>query len=81
MFDADEMKKYVRIVARLQDSLGAYNDAFTAHTVISRLEARGDSTLARAAGVADGWFRRGVLEADQHLGDVWNSFRRSKHFW
>jgi len=69
---------YVRSAARLQDLLGAHNDAASAERF---LNAADDADAARAAGIVLGWYGRGGAIADAGLMEAWRSFKKTKRFW
>ncbi len=69
---------YLRSVARLQDLLGAHNDAASAENFLGATK---DAEAARAAGVVIGWYGRDAIVADEGLAKSWKAFRHSKSFW
>jgi triphosphatase len=69
---------YVRSTARLQDLLGAHNDAASARGYLSAAE---DVDAARAAGIVTGWYGRAATFADAGLKDAWKAFKQAKQFW
>ena len=69
---------FIRATARLQNVLGAHNDASSADHFLSGLH---DSGAARAAGLVTGWYARGALLADEELAQDWKDFKRIKPFW
>ncbi len=74
-------RTYVRTVARLQDILGAHNDAAGAQSLLERLEARAEAATAFAAGLVLGWCERDAEVADAELGEAWRRFKRLDPFW
>lgn len=81
LFSARARKKpYLRRVARLQDLLGAANDAACAEGLLHDLGTTGPE-VANAAGIVLGWYGRGAQIADDDLQDAWSSFARNDPFW
>ncbi len=79
LFESDRaVHAYLRSVARLQDLLGAHNDAASAESFLGATE---DADAARAAGVVIGWYGRDAIVADEGLAKSWKAFRHSKSFW
>jgi inorganic triphosphatase YgiF len=74
-------RTYVRTVARLQDILGAHNDAAGAQILLDGLGARAKAGTAFAAGVMLGWCERDAEIADAELGEAWRRFKRLEPFW
>jgi triphosphatase len=80
LFRAADVKKYNRAAARMQEALGAYNDAVIARDIAKTLEEQAGPASSRAVGVVIGWCGRGV--ADGHaLLDNWQAFRSADRFW
>jgi inorganic triphosphatase YgiF len=82
LYDADQTRDYRAALARLQDTLGVYNDAVT----VTRLAERASRGLKGAAanearGIMLGW-SAGMQDAGtRHLKRIWNDFRAAKPFW
>ncbi len=74
-------RTYIRTVARLQDILGAHNDAAGAQILLDGLGARAKAGTAFAAGVMLGWCEREAEIADAELGEAWRRFKRLDPFW
>jgi len=81
LFGGSAAKPYIRAVARLQDRLGAANDAATATRLLDDVEAAAGPQAAKAAGIVLGWCGRGVGIADDDLRKTWKSFKRARLFW
>jgi len=79
--DSGSCRTYVRSIARLQDILGAHNDAAGAQALLSGLGARAEAGTAFAAGVVLGWCEREAEIADTELGEAWRRFKRLDPFW
>ncbi len=76
--DGRAVHAYIRAAARLQDLLGAHNDAASAQ-VFAR--AAVDAETARAAGIVIGWYGRGGAIADAGLKDAWSGCKKARRFW
>ena len=79
--DSGSCRAYVRTVARLQDILGAHNDAANAQSLLDGLGARAEAGTAFAAGVVIGWCARDAEIAETELGEAWRRFKRLDPFW
>jgi inorganic triphosphatase YgiF len=79
LFD-DGAKSYTKAVARLQDTLGSFNDMVMATDLIRQLDT-GAADQARAAGIIIGWYGRGARLDETRLHDLWRGFRKAKSFW
>ncbi|ARN82240.1 CYTH and CHAD domain-containing protein [Methylocystis bryophila] len=79
--DSGGCRSYIRTVARLQDILGAHNDAAGAQMLLDGLGARAEPGTAFAAGVVLGWCERDAEVADAELGEAWRRFKRLDPFW
>jgi triphosphatase len=74
--------KLVQHASRLQDLLGAHNDAATAATFVNELRLdEHPASLRDAAGYVLGWHGHAAIEADAHLMEAWKAYRRIKPFW
>ena len=69
---------FLRAVAKLQDLLGAHNDAASAENFLT--DAR-EPEAARAAGMVIGWYGRDAIIADAGLAKAWKEFKNSRAFW
>jgi len=82
LYDGGRARDYRTPLARLQDALGAYNDAVT----VTRLAARAGRGVQGAAanearGIMLGW-SAGMQEAGtRHLKRIWKEFRAARPFW
>lgn len=82
LFDDDkEQRSFLRLVADLQEDLGAHNDAATAEAFIGTLDLSGDPRAHFAAGYLLGFYRHATVVADTHLARKWKNFRRAGAFW
>lgn len=74
------VKTYVQAAAKLQDALGAYNDAIMVTSLVKHLDFT-DANATRAAGIGVGWYMHSARNSDQTLAEAWRNFRRAKPFW
>lgn len=79
-------KRYVKSLARMQDSLGHLNDVAVAERLVSALAESAvlpseQSTLQHAAGLLIGWYSRGVTDSEPETIANWNAFASSTPFW
>ncbi len=79
--DPKQLRQFLRIVADLQEDLGAHNDAATAESFIQSLELPPVPSAHFSAGYLLGFYRHATLTADAHIGKKWKSFRRAATFW
>jgi triphosphatase len=69
-------------LSRLQDILGAMNDAATAADLAVRVcRGRGAGTLLETRGIVLGWNRARAALLKKELNDAWRSFREARTFW
>jgi len=72
----------LRRLSRLQDLLGAMNDAATAAELAVRVSrSRGDADTLEARGIVLGWNRARATLLKSELRDAWKSFREGWKFW
>ena len=82
LFEAGgQVKPFARAAARLQDALGAANDAEVAQRLVAEIDFADDANLAFAAGAVVGWCGREGRLAPQDLAKSWKDFRRAERFW
>lgn len=82
LFAEDKAQRsFLRLVADLQEDLGAHNDAATAAAFIATLGLEQDAAAQFAAGYLLGFYRHASLVADTHLTKKWKNFRRAGAFW
>lgn len=74
--------KYLKRMARLQDALGAANDAVTTQPLLDEIRRCTDEPgLHYATGAIIGWQRREQVEAAKGLLRKWRKFEATKPFW
>lgn len=82
LFEEDKQQRsFLRLVAELQEDLGAHNDAATAEAFIATLGLKPDGPAHFAAGYVLGYYRHATVIADTHLARKWKNFRRAAAFW
>jgi CHAD domain-containing protein len=82
LYDATPVREMLRRLARLQDILGAMNDAATATDLTKQgcRGARGGSSI-EARGILLGWSRRRAAALRGELTDAWQAFHAAEKFW
>ncbi len=81
LFAGEAVKPYIHAVARLQDLLGAHNDAVSAERLLHDIDEAVGAQSAKAQGIVLGWYGRGKTLADADLRKSWKIFRRREIFW
>lgn len=79
--DGKTLRTFLKLVAKLQEDLGAHNDAATAHSFINGLGLPPDGDTQFASGFVLGWYRHATAMADRHLTETWKSFKKADVFW
>jgi CHAD domain-containing protein len=77
LFRAKASRRYLAALERLQDVLGAVNDASAARAVAASLPGRS----ARAQDLVAGWTACEIEHGRRAFAAAWRSFRRVKPFW
>jgi triphosphatase len=81
LFGSEAVQSYVHAVARLQDLLGAHNDAVSCERLLNEIEGTAGAQSAKALGIVLGWYGRETDLADTNLLKSWKAFKRTKIFW
>ncbi|MBI1774688.1 MAG: CHAD domain-containing protein [Proteobacteria bacterium] len=82
LFPRRRVKSYLRDLARLQQDLGAINDAVTLPPLAGQLLERDrDARLAQAVGALIGWHASRAVSARTHLGPLLEEFADARKFW
>jgi CHAD domain-containing protein len=82
LFDRRAVKAFLRALRPLQEALGSANDVRTAHELLTKRDAVGDSAeVERGAGVVLGWHDRGLAEREPKLRKQVRRFRKADPFW
>jgi CHAD domain-containing protein len=79
--DPEDVGAYVQAIARLQDLLGAHNDAANAQTFLDQLRAKERIETSFAAGIVLGWLGNGTSVAEGNLLKAWRNFKGMAPFW
>ena len=74
------MRRFVKNLGKLQDALGAHNDAIVACQTVVGLEQDAGPTVSRAAGIVLGWCGHDATASDGHLKDTWRALSESASF-
>jgi CHAD domain-containing protein len=75
-----QIQNYIRIIAKLQNQLGLFNDLIAAQQLAGRLNTDPTPETARATGIIIGWCGRGAATDDDELKKAWKKFRDVKSF-
>ncbi len=72
--------RYIQRLARLQDALGAANDAAVAARLLAELDLR-QPNAACAAGFVEGCLGGEAREREAGVAEAWEALRRARPFW
>lgn len=75
------LRAFLKLVAELQEDLGAHNDAATAQSFLDGLGLPPDGATQFASGFVLGWYRHATAAADRHLIEKWKGFKKADLFW
>jgi inorganic triphosphatase YgiF len=82
LYDRKQVRDYVAAMARIQESLGALNDAVTAERLLETLRDDDPSALTlEAIGLLRGWAVSGHRGQLERLPRDWERFRDTEVFW
>ncbi|MCW8836103.1 MAG: CHAD domain-containing protein [Rhodospirillales bacterium] len=85
LYPAKDSKRYLKCLARLQDSLGALNDLTTAERLLQSLGADkqtgGALDVAYVSGLLDGWYGHAARRHEQKTVKALDSFTRMRPYW
>ncbi|HSN39813.1 MAG TPA: CHAD domain-containing protein, partial [Burkholderiales bacterium] len=81
LFDAKHVSGMRAPLVRLQDILGAINDAATVAALIGTADAESGKAMAEARGIVIGWSSERVETLKRELGAAWKAFRGGGKFW
>jgi triphosphatase len=79
--DSKDLRAFLKLVAELQEDLGAHNDAATAQSFLEGLGLPPEGDTQFASGYLLGWYRHATGVADRHIIDKWKSFKKADLFW
>jgi len=74
-------RRHAKLLAQLQDCLGALNDSAVANEVLARLERTGGPLDPRAKAQVVGWFAARIHEERQNLGRIWARVSTVDAYW
>jgi CHAD domain-containing protein len=82
LYDERDAQDYRAALARLQEGLGAYNDAVTlARLAAAATHGASHSSADEARGIMLGW-SAGLQDAGtRHLKRIWHDYRNARPFW
>lgn len=83
LFDAARVRLLRSRLSRLQDILGALNDAVTIGRLLEAIDPGASTTagLTQAHGLVLGWAAGRAEGMRENLGRAWRAFRRAETFW
>jgi triphosphatase len=91
LFPKKHTRDYLDALARLQDVLGALNDAQVCRTLLGRLQQaepevsgakpRVSGMKAQALALVEGWAAGRAAALNAELGRAWAGFEKAKKFW
>jgi CHAD domain-containing protein len=79
LFAEKPTRRFLARLERLQESLGAMNDAAVARSLTAQLG--GGADRAFAIGAVQGFVAAGSVRAGADIEHVWGKFRRAEAFW
>ena len=77
LFGGKSTRKYLRALRRIQDGLGAMNDANMARRLVN--EVRPDDREISA--LLDGWFAARIVASRNDMDALWRKFERAPRYW
>lgn len=80
LFDAKEAARWNRRLARLQDDMGAANDAHVAQVLAAEI-AGGDGAAEQGAALVRGWYGHALVACEGELVAAWREFASARAFW
>ncbi|HEX3429927.1 MAG TPA: CHAD domain-containing protein [Rhizomicrobium sp.] len=87
-FDADQAKKFLARLARMQDVLGAVNDVTVAKHILEKLVNSAETVngvsandVSFAAGLIYGWHLERAAHTWREAVERWKKFARTRTFW
>jgi len=81
LFDAKRVNTMRAPLVRLQDILGAINDATTVAALIGGGDAKSGKAMAEARSIVIGWSRERAETLKRELPTAWKTFRDGGKFW
>ncbi|MGG7056383.1 CHAD domain-containing protein [Nitrosomonas sp. ANs5] len=82
LYPQTSCKRYIALLATLQNDLGAINDYAGTQKFLDELDIRQNKRVQyEAIGIIRGWSISCMLEKKKALDQSWNAFRKAKPFW
>ena len=82
LYGRGAVKRYLKEIKALQDSLGRLNDIAHAQAVVSELAPAGAAAeLRHAAGAVEGWYRASRPYLVRQALERWDAFKGQRRFW
>jgi len=80
LYPQKKLRRYVDVLADLQEALGLINDAAVAAAMVTELGS-GGRVDPRLIGIVQGWFAAGEARANERLSRAWDAFEECRRFW
>ena len=77
LFGGKATRKYLRALRRIQDGLGAMNDADMARRLVNEIRP-GNREMAA---LLDGWFAARIVASRSDVNVLWRKFERAPRYW
>ncbi len=77
LFGRKTTRKYLRALRRIQDGLGAMNDADMARRLVNEIRPGDRETAA----LLDGWFAARIVAGRSDVAALWRKFERAPRYW
>ncbi|MGE0094676.1 MAG: CHAD domain-containing protein [Alphaproteobacteria bacterium] len=77
LFGGKAARKYLRALRRIQDGLGAMNDANMARRLVNEVRP-GDREISA---LLDGWFAARIVASRDDMDALWRKFERAPRYW
>lgn len=82
LYRGKQVRETLRRLSRLQDVLGAMNDAATAAALTDQgCDGTRGVSMLEARGILAGWTRRRAATLKAELKDAWKAFEEAEKFW
>jgi inorganic triphosphatase YgiF len=81
LFPEKGPRTHAKLLARLQDCLGALNDSAVAHDILARMERSDGAIDPRARAYVDGWFAARIHDERATLGRIWKRVSKVEAYW
>jgi CHAD domain-containing protein len=71
-------RHYLKVLSRLQDALGRWQDTVTAARLMAGLTANSDRVVA---GAVRGWGAAQAVTTEREIAGAWRQFDATERFW